>query len=110
GLESNQHGLSCGRPLRAAPRCAAVLSIDGARDWSRTSTALRPPSPEPGASANSATRAIRGRRLGGASAGVNRLRVAYIAEMGRPRRPVKRPPRPPPAPRLDPHRVLAPLA
>src|SRR5262249_33142232 len=79
-------------------------------DWSRTSTALRPPSPEPGASANSATRAIRGRRLGGASAGVNRLRVAYIAEMGRPRRPVKRRARAPRAAGLDAERVVGALA
>ena len=33
--------------------------MSNARDWGRTSTALRPPAPQAGASANSATRAPR---------------------------------------------------
>ena len=56
--------------------------MDGARDWSRTSTRLPPLGPEPSASTNSATRAMGGDygplqkpSIGVAPCGVSRLRA-----------------------------------
>ncbi len=54
----------------------------GARDWSRTSTTLRPPGPEPGASTNFATRAPGGDYGGRAGASIKGLE-ATLTGLGR---------------------------